>query len=203
MFMDLVDQYVKSINEGAVPTIRTAWENVVAIECQRLLKNSTQFYKDRMEIVLKNDILEDEDFTKNHSEIWLETIKYFKSRSVGDDSDQYEIQLQQNVDDIYKQFRLSNEQKSQVQCEDIIDNLIKALQRQIEEREISTPDQLNAVWNVVENNYMQQAKGPMRLRVLKKKIYKVFRFFKKSCRIYGRTCRRRSETKYKTRTRKI
>jgi len=179
MFMDLVDQYVKSINEGAVPTIRTAWENVVAIECQRLLKNSIQFYKDRMEAVLKNDILEDEDFTKNHSQIWLDTIKYFKSRSVGDDSDQYEIQLQQNVDDIYKQFRLSNEQKSQVQCEEVIDNLIKSLQRQVEEREISTPDQLNAVWSVVENNYIQQAKGPMRLRVLKKKFTKFFDFSRK------------------------
>eukprot|EP00966_Prymnesium_polylepis_P098260 2275633-Prymnesium_polylepis.1 len=46
MLLALTDAYVKAINEGALPTISTAWQNVVVIECERALKAGSALYRD-------------------------------------------------------------------------------------------------------------------------------------------------------------
>ena len=46
MMAHLLEQYIKAINEGAVPNISTAWENVLDSEVRRLYENAMKLYKD-------------------------------------------------------------------------------------------------------------------------------------------------------------
>ena len=46
MLSSLVEQYIKAINEGAVPNISTAWENVVDTEVRRMYEAAMKLYKD-------------------------------------------------------------------------------------------------------------------------------------------------------------
>ncbi len=47
MMSSLIEQYVKAINEGAVPNISTAWENVIDTEIRRAYDAAMKFYKEK------------------------------------------------------------------------------------------------------------------------------------------------------------
>ena len=44
---NLLEQYVKAINEGAVPNISTAWENVIDTEVRRAYDGAAKLYKEK------------------------------------------------------------------------------------------------------------------------------------------------------------
>lgn len=45
VLLTLARNYVEAINSGTVPTIRTAWENVVEIQCQKALQEACRTYE--------------------------------------------------------------------------------------------------------------------------------------------------------------
>jgi len=47
VLVELARNYVTAINSGSVPTIRTAWENVVEVENQQLINRVVNDYKDQ------------------------------------------------------------------------------------------------------------------------------------------------------------
>jgi len=47
VFTHLARNYIQAINEGSVPTIRTAWENVVELENQKAIAEAFQIYEQR------------------------------------------------------------------------------------------------------------------------------------------------------------
>jgi len=47
MISSLLDQYVRAINEGAVPNISTAWENVIDTEIRRSYETAMKLYKEK------------------------------------------------------------------------------------------------------------------------------------------------------------
>ena len=47
MMSSLLEQYVKAINDGAVPNISTAWENVIDTEIRRAYDSAMKLYKEK------------------------------------------------------------------------------------------------------------------------------------------------------------
>jgi len=47
VFIHLARNYVQAINEGSIPVIRTAWENVVEVENQKALSEAFKIYTQR------------------------------------------------------------------------------------------------------------------------------------------------------------
>jgi hypothetical protein len=47
VLVELARNYVAAMNAGSVPTIRTAWENVVETENQQLIAAAVASYKDK------------------------------------------------------------------------------------------------------------------------------------------------------------
>lgn len=45
MFVELARNYVTAINDGTVPVIRSAWENVVEVENQKTIAATTALYQ--------------------------------------------------------------------------------------------------------------------------------------------------------------
>jgi len=57
MLSNLLDQYVKAINEGAVPNISTAWDAVVDIEIRRAYEIASKMYQERIDKLIPiNDL---------------------------------------------------------------------------------------------------------------------------------------------------
>jgi hypothetical protein len=51
-FVLLTQAYLRSLNEGVVPTINSAWDNVVAIQGQKAANESVDIYRRAMETVI-------------------------------------------------------------------------------------------------------------------------------------------------------
>ncbi len=47
MMSSLIEQYVKAINEGAVPNISTAWESVIDTEIRRAYNSAMKLHKEK------------------------------------------------------------------------------------------------------------------------------------------------------------
>lgn len=45
MLLELCENYTKSINEGGVPCIESAWSYICKNECQKAIKESIQHYE--------------------------------------------------------------------------------------------------------------------------------------------------------------
>lgn len=45
MLLGLADAYVGAINAGALPTISTAWQSVLTIECQKALDGAAALFR--------------------------------------------------------------------------------------------------------------------------------------------------------------
>lgn len=73
MMSSLIEQYVKAINEGAVPNISTAWENVIDTEIRRAYDAAIKFYKektDRLATVNELPIEQDQLVTRLYVRIY-------------------------------------------------------------------------------------------------------------------------------------
>ncbi|KAL1519577.1 hypothetical protein AB1Y20_023091 [Prymnesium parvum] len=98
MLLGLTDAYVKAINEGALPTISTAWQNVVVIECERAVKAGAALYRDGAAAAANSDPpLAPEEWEKLHTELRGKALATFRAIAVGDSSE-YEGQMLQGIE---------------------------------------------------------------------------------------------------------
>ena len=75
MYFSAISKYVEAINNGAVPTISTAWEHMVDSECRDALEVSVNLY----EVALKQFFLNAVEDAKSMDEIYhiLKVIEFF------------------------------------------------------------------------------------------------------------------------------
>jgi hypothetical protein len=57
MLSNLLDQYTKAINDGAVPNITTAWDNVVNMEIKKANELAIKLYKEKTDKLSSNNEL--------------------------------------------------------------------------------------------------------------------------------------------------
>jgi len=85
MFIQLVKNYVQAINEGSIPVIKTAWENVVEVENQKTIAESFKTYEESLESYFKDGaILENEELDKANSISVAAAYDIFRSAIKGD-----------------------------------------------------------------------------------------------------------------------
>eukprot|EP00002_Diphylleia_rotans_P039769 TRINITY_DN930_c0_g1_i1.p1 TRINITY_DN930_c0_g1~~TRINITY_DN930_c0_g1_i1.p1 ORF type:complete len:385 (-),score=79.47 TRINITY_DN930_c0_g1_i1:979-2133(-) len=91
MLAELMQSYVKAINEGGVPVIKTAWENVSAMQCQKALEDAKALYSKRMSAPIQEGKgLDTADFLKLHRESCWAAYGLFRRIAVGDEVAKYE-----------------------------------------------------------------------------------------------------------------
>lgn len=60
MISNLLEQYTAAINQGAIPNITTAWDNVVNNEIKRAYDTATKLYKEKTDRILNTNELPNE-----------------------------------------------------------------------------------------------------------------------------------------------
>lgn len=164
MFVNLARSYTEAINAGGVPTIGTAWQNVVEIECERALKASIKLYKDRMtEIISIWKVLETDELEKKHEAVFKEAYSLFRKTTVAARSDEIEGQLRDSITNMYTEYKKQNDLESLSLCT----NLINSLVADIDLDDIEDFDELSDIWTeLADDKYSLEAKGPAKHKVL-------------------------------------
>jgi len=174
MLVELARNYVKAINDGGIPVIRTAWENVVEIECGKAVQNSVKLYTEKFaEIIKEKEILEEDEFEKTHREVETQAIELFQKKAVGEDTNRFREELKQGIYSEYGKLKEANKTKSTADCEELLNNLIKHLFDSIAANELDDMDKLGAEWSRIVDNYKQVARGPSKWTVVSKTLQTV------------------------------
>eukprot|EP00698_Gefionella_okellyi_P012374 TRINITY_DN3329_c0_g1_i2.p1 TRINITY_DN3329_c0_g1~~TRINITY_DN3329_c0_g1_i2.p1 ORF type:complete len:653 (-),score=101.34 TRINITY_DN3329_c0_g1_i2:88-2046(-) len=163
MLVHLARQYVEAINSGSIPTIRTAWENVVEMQCRKAVQQASQMYQHAIDTVVKEfGILESDDLERVHQQVKDDAFVLFRSKIVGDNFATFEQELHKFVDELYVKTKSENMDKSRKECETLLSNFSKHIDDQIVSGELGTVDVLVKEWRLVLDRYYSAAKGPMR-----------------------------------------
>ncbi|KJE89100.1 GBP4 protein, variant [Capsaspora owczarzaki ATCC 30864] len=167
MLAELSKNYVESINTGGVPVIRSAWENVLEIECKKASAAAERLYEKRMkDLVADGAILEEEELDRSHREAEKRAIDLFRSKAVGGPHTELEDELKNAMAEQLALMRKTNRARSAEQCELLLDTLARHISDDIRSKEITNIDQLHEEWERVVTDYLETAQGPMKQQVL-------------------------------------
>ncbi|KAI9141202.1 guanylate-binding protein [Paraphysoderma sedebokerense] len=177
MFVQLATSYIDAINTGGVPTIRSAWDNIVEAECQRTLTTVTEHYEKlwAQKVNFEKSALEVEELEK----IWYECVKEVTMmfrKAVGGKGPsvlEWEQKLSDYLRDHYNLQKQANAKKSQKSCEELIDSLCQSIEVTINQDDKITIEGLQTLWNqVVAEKYIPTGKGPAKHEILNSFIQK-------------------------------
>lgn len=107
MLLELCHSYTKAINQGSVPSIKSAWSYVCENECQRAIQESIAAYEISMKEFLaeakhKADILvlqEGEEMVREQA------LRIFKQKAVGGDTEQFEKLMRKEINKKYAEIK--------------------------------------------------------------------------------------------------
>ena len=94
MLLQLAESYVEAINGGALPTISTAWQAAISLECHRALDEARAQYAAGVGAATQRaEMLDEATWRAEHSRLQAEALLHFKSQALGDGSKAFEEQL--------------------------------------------------------------------------------------------------------------
>eukprot|EP00826_Nyctotherus_ovalis_P024075 TRINITY_DN1857_c0_g1_i5.p1 TRINITY_DN1857_c0_g1~~TRINITY_DN1857_c0_g1_i5.p1 ORF type:complete len:413 (-),score=144.82 TRINITY_DN1857_c0_g1_i5:438-1676(-) len=188
----LLEQYIKAINEGAVPNISTAWENVLDSEVKRLYENAMKVYKDETDklATLSELPIEQEELVKRLFRIRMKSenimdngSKFSDSESTGRLQRAYITKLSNLYKAKEEEIKSRNARLSQEysntspfrQCHSKLQSAVATLEKKIMENKYNL-DNTGEIKKDIDElivEYEKEAKGPAKLQVLAKEMPKL------------------------------
>jgi hypothetical protein len=186
MMAHLLEQYIKAINEGAVPNISTAWENVLDSEVRRLYENAMKVYKDETDklATLSELPIEQEELVarlfkiKMKSEGIMENgSKFSDSENTGRLQHTYITKLHNLYKAKEEEIKSRNARLSQEQCHLKLQSAAAALEKKIMENKynLENTGEIQKDINDLIVEYEHEAKGPAKLQVIAKEMPKLIK----------------------------
>mmetsp|Transcript_27273 Transcript_27273/g.78500 ORF Transcript_27273/g.78500 Transcript_27273/m.78500 type:complete len:792 (+) Transcript_27273:93-2468(+) len=177
MFVNLVSEYCKAINNSAVPTIQSAWTSVVQHQLRLCLKDAVQVYRSQMNEKAMQHLPMPEDRLRDlHKAAKAEALKVFlapKFESSDAKFREYRAELASRIKQLLDHVKAENATTSQRQCERFAQEIYS---RQIENKlnvkgSYQNFEQLLQDWEQVRKVYLQQTGGPAQQEVMASWIF--------------------------------
>ena len=151
MFAGLAKSYVSALNNGGVPVIRSAWDNVLEAECHRALKLALERYEsDWAKRVGENagTPVDDAQLRSTYMDVKKSAMDYFKmSIRPGAIGDSYTEKLKTKIRDLFGLAIQKNLELSEAQCEKVMASLCDAVDSKISDGNIKDGDSLQESWD--------------------------------------------------------
>ncbi|KAJ1449469.1 guanylate-binding protein [Pelagophyceae sp. CCMP2097] len=116
-FIGLVEQYILAIEGGSVPTISTAWEEVMIRECSDARSAALGVYVEGMgEMFDGSTSVSTDKLYKAHSSAQKKAVLYFRSRAGGEQSAKIQEELEEEIGIKLSEILRTNEKVSRDAC---------------------------------------------------------------------------------------
>lgn len=117
MLYDLMTQYVDSINNGAVPSIDSAWSYICKNECLKAL----QIGLEKFEEVMKENYemkapMYDDELKEFYKEAKKAAIDVFKKKAVGENQADFFNELNIKIKQKYSMYKRDNQEDCEKVC---------------------------------------------------------------------------------------
>jgi hypothetical protein len=159
----LARKYCEAINQGCIPTIRSAWESVVTIQAQNALQAAVALYQS--EYPADSNVVEESDLRERHAQCSAACMTLLNERAVGDPS--FKLSLEKKLGEALSkelQTRLaSNLMQSTLLCRSTLDQawLVGAF----DTKKFASGDDFRQSWASLMSSYEADARGPAKLSV--------------------------------------
>ena len=123
-FLAMTEQYVNAIERGSIPTITTAWEEVMPRECEDAMLAAMTVYESTLDEELKDTTACSTDKLYDAHVRGVQTaLTIFKARAAGDATPTFQATLENNVSAILEDRLRANATKSSDLCHELIAKL--------------------------------------------------------------------------------
>ena len=128
-FIALTEQYISAISEGGVPTITSAWNEVMQKECEDATVAALKVYDNEIEAQAKKRVaaLELNSLVDLHAKAMKLALASFASRAGGKEAVEYQGKLETTLLSKFNDLAANNFAKSEEQCSLAIKGLYKTL----------------------------------------------------------------------------
>ena len=117
-FIALTEQYIAAISDGGVPTVTSAWSEVMQKECEDATAAAIEVYEATVATESKKRVaaLELNALVDLHAKAMKAALSSFASRAGGDEAAEYQEKLEATLLGKFTELAAGNYAKSEEQC---------------------------------------------------------------------------------------
>lgn len=165
MFVGLLQQYVTAFNGGVVPSISTAWEQVLLLELEKVVNNAIEEYKNKVRKLSADRFpMSVEETKKIDEEAKKSAYKEFYGSGLVSVSPEKMTSARERMEiafnEIYSDMCKENYNISYKDSEDFFQKLYSKVKEQMDQLEILTFDVVVTNWQKLRECYLENARGP-------------------------------------------
>ncbi|CEM08638.1 unnamed protein product [Vitrella brassicaformis CCMP3155] len=171
MLAQLAQEYVKALNESAVPTISTAWQSVMHGQLRKCLKDAQHTYRQLMnDKAMQHLPMDFKDLRALHKESKKAALKVFESHNFDENDMRYKgfrKEFSDKIGAMFEQVESENVSLSKRQAEQLIrESYNKTIYEKLATKAYRQLDELLKDWQAIHQQFQQKAKGPSSAQIL-------------------------------------
>ena len=161
MLVGLLQSYVTSINEGAVPNIDNAWSYICKNQCGNALNSSLKDYENMMNEALEANPLSEEDLISIHKNCREEVIKNYKRDSIGEYRENYLEELELKIADKLTLYQTHNKREFERVMSHHLQVVFQKIEKKLNNGEYKDYFEYDKDLRSVQNNFFEmELDGP-------------------------------------------
>lgn len=167
-YINLVQCYIDAINHGAVPTIRSAWENVSELENKKAVELAVEEYKKYFQEKIEPGFPMESEELNNKNQVAAEVAReQFRLTALGETKQEFFEQLQKQLHDEFTKYSLKNDAASEQQCKSLLLQMFTDIDDSLNNNDYDTLSDLARAWTqLISNQYLKYAKGKFKYVLL-------------------------------------
>jgi len=151
MFGVLIEQYIAAFNGGSVPTIATAWEQVITLELDKVVEESVHEYKKKAsELSVDHLPMEENDLLKLDEEAKHAAYKKFYESGLVNVGAEKMSEARERMEtafaDVFDKLYKENYNVSYKDSEQFFNKLYNKIREQMDQLEVLTFDVISSNW---------------------------------------------------------
>lgn len=162
MLAGIVDNYVHSINTGAVPNIESAWTYICQDHCQKTFEESLRHYEDRLSDRMLDNFPTSEEYLQSvHEELIEESLKRFRKGAMGEDAEKFGEELASKLKDRFLGLREENRREFERLLKDSMEEYFEEVDNRVKSGEVRTYSEFDKELKGLRSYFMDlEPQGP-------------------------------------------
>ena len=140
MYLNLVKGLIGALNSGNVPNIENTWISMCKVESYKAFEEAEQIYENYLKENLDNT---DDPLEEIHKEAKEQALEHFKSKALGDISQEYLKQLKSKIKEKYSYYLKVQDEENKGKIIRVLNKWYSILEQRIQNNEFKSIEEIS------------------------------------------------------------
>ena len=140
MYLNLVKGLIGALNSGNVPNIENTWISMCKVESYKAFEEAEQIYENYLKENLDNT---DDPLEDIHKEAKEQALEHFKSKALGDISQEYLKQLKSKIKEKYSYYLKVQDEENKGKIIRVLNKWYSILEQRIQNNEFKSIEEIS------------------------------------------------------------